>query len=239
MTAINAVSSPNAVWLLTDTAVYDEDLMVVGFSTKVTLLPHLGMAIAKSGAIKQHAALVDGFMEFSSFDDFVDRGEAKFRDLWEDEHFRLYGHDEDCDHFRLVTIGWSDREKCAQIYVMCTEAQQNIEAFKLDTAPIAIHPGVHPRVLEEAGLTVDGLPRGEPEEWLGRLVDLQRARRCGHRNAPMTYDELPAESGGYKVGGAAAVLTKLTRHGITQRVIRRWPDKLNCKIEIEAREAAQ
>jgi hypothetical protein len=233
MTAINALVVPGAAYSITDTALYDGFAIVHGFSTKVTTLPHLSMAISTSGAYEQHAAVVQGLCEFKSFDDFVEGGEAKLRELWDDGHFWLPGREDDSEHFRLVVIGWSDRDKAAQLYVLCTEAQPDCEAFTLTAAPIALNPGEHPQVLEEAGLTVNGAPVGEPEDWLCRLIDLQRSRRAGPRGTPCTYEEPDAENGSYNIGGHA-VLTKLTRHGITQRVVRRWNDRLHSTIEIEA-----
>jgi hypothetical protein len=238
MTAINALVVPGAAYLITDTAIYDGLAIVHGFSTKVTTLPHLGMAISTSGYHEQHAAVVLGLREFMSFDDFVDGGEVRLRELWDDGHFELVGPDDGRENFRLVVVGWSDRDKCAQLYVLCTEAQPACEAFALTASPIALNPGVHPDVLEEAGLTVDGKAAGEPEDWLMRLIDLQRSRRSGPRGTPCSYIEPDAENGTYTIGGHA-VLTKLTRHGITQRVVRRWPDQLHSEIDIEAREATQ
>jgi hypothetical protein len=238
MTAINALVVPGAAYSITDTALYDDLAIVHGFSTKVTTLPHLGMAISTSGAHAQHDAVVQGLWEFKSFDDFVDGGEVKLRELWDDGHFWLASRENDTEHFRLVVIGWSDRDKAAQLYVLCTEAQPAVKPFTLTAGPIALNPGVHPKRLEEAGLTVNGAPTGEPEEWLCRLIDLQRSKRVGPRGTPCTYEEPDAENGSYNIGGHA-VLTKLTRHGITQRVVRRWPDRLHSEIEIEAREAAQ
>jgi hypothetical protein len=238
MTAINALVVPDAAYMITDTAIYDGFAIVHGFSTKVTTLPHLGMAISTSGAHEQHDAVVRGLFEFMSFDAFVDGGEVKLRELWDDGHFQLVGPDDGRENFRLVVIGWSDRDKSPQLHVLCTEAQPDCEPFTLTAAPIAINPGEHPKVLEEAGLTVDGNAVGEPEDWLCRLIDLQRSRRAGPRGTPCTYEEPDAENGSYNIGGHA-VLTKLTRHGIVQRVVRRWNDRLHSTIEIEAREATQ
>lgn len=238
MTANNALVVPSAAYLITDTAIYDDEAVVHGFTNKVRTLPHLGMAISTCGTNGCADVVAKALFEFASFDDFLDRGETKLRELWDDGFFEISNF-EDLNHFRLFVIGWSEREKRARLVVLCTEPQPMYVAFELTEAPIAINPGVHHDRLEEAGLLVNGAPVGEPEDWLMRLIDIQRSKRTGARNTPVTYEETPAESGGkYHIGGAA-VLTKLTRHGITQRVVRRWPDKLHSEIEIEPREATQ
>jgi hypothetical protein len=234
MTANNALVTQAAAYLITDTTGYDDEAVVRCFHTKVLTLPHLGMAISTAGTNAHLDVVAKGLIDFTSFDDFLDRGQEKLRELWDDGFFELFA-DEELNHFRLFVIGWSEREKRARLVVLCTEPQPMYTAFELTDAPIAINPGIHRDCLEDAGLTVNGAPVGEPEAWLMRLIDIQRARRAGPRNTPITYEEPASESGGSYTIGGHAVLTKLTRHGITQRVVRRWPDKLNCKVEIEAR----
>jgi hypothetical protein len=198
MTANNALIVPGAAYMITDTAIYDDEAVVHGFHTKVMTLPHIGMAISTAGTNAHLDVVAKGLIEFTSFDDFLDRGEAKFRELWEDGVFELF-NDERLNNFRLFAIGWSDREKRARLVVLCTEPQPMYVAFELTDAPIAINPGVHRDCLEDAGLTVDGAPVGEPEDWLIRLIDIQRSRRTGPPNTPITYEETPADSGGENI----------------------------------------
>jgi hypothetical protein len=222
MTAVNALCVPEAAFLLCDTAVYDRECVVVGFAPKAFTVPHLRMAFATSGSHEQGPRVLSALMEFGSFDELVDGGSAHLRDLWESGEFECTGYDR--DDFRLIMVGWSDRNAHAELWVTSTAKEPDVAPFEFAKAQVAINPGTDFDVLRDAGLLSGDTPvGGDPEQWLGKLIDIQRSRACGPRGQPAPY--APVADGDFVVGGAA-VLTKVTKHGIVQRVVRRWHDRI-------------
>lgn len=230
MTATNALVTADAGYLMTDTAIYDQAGIVCGFSTKVTTFPHLNMAFSTSGANEHHATAKGAFMTFASFDDAAEGIGDRLREMWEDGRFerRFDG----TDSLRLLIVGWSSRSRSAELYGISSEPEPDCDPFVLTRSYVAINPGTNQRSLAEAGLLVDGKPVGsDPEDWLTRLIDVQRQRPSAPRGTPDTY-ERPSNADHLKfVVGGHAVLTKVGRHGITQRVVRRWNDAVDAFIE--------
>jgi hypothetical protein len=212
---------------MTDTCTYNRDAFVRGFATKVVTLPHLRMALATSGRHVTSSQVSDVLLTLLSFDEIIDQIPDLLRESSERGEFEHFG--DDFDDFRLVITGWSDRVAAMQLYTFDSYAHDGMEAFAPVQLASAVAPALHLDVLREAGLFDGDMPViSNPEEWLTKVTDCQRRRRIGDRGSAPSYSEPP--EGAYVVGGAA-VLTKVTKHGIVQRVVRRWPDQLDAYIE--------
>jgi hypothetical protein len=228
MTAINALATPQAAYMIADTAAYFDDGEIGGFESKVLTLPHLRMALATSGKCEQRWRVAKALLKITSFDDVIEHAPARLRELWDEGEFHDYDQDEDAA-FRLIVAGWSERAREAAVYALATDEQPGQTPFTFAMAPVAITPSVHLDVLVREGLVVDGAPKGQsPEDWLCRLIDLQRRTR--HCAAGLVAVESNDNSDDPFVVGGHAVITRVAADGITQRVVRRWSDRIFEKI---------
>lgn len=218
MTAINGLVGQDAAYLLADTAIYRPDGRVVGFSTKVTTVPHMRMAFATSGRVEQGRMVADVLMKFTTFHSVLYETTAVLRELWDDEVDGL---------LRLLIIGWDDLRRRPKMVVMSSREEVDLPAFTFSNAQLIFAPSVHHDVLRDAGLldAQEQLICSDPTEILTRIVDIQRQRPVNRMGGMGTYEISIDENSIFIVGGHA-VITRVDQFRITQRVIRRWPDRV-------------
>jgi hypothetical protein len=218
MTAINALKYGDAAYLLTDTASYLDTGLVVGFSSKTVTLPHLNMALAVSGAVQTQDKIIAALMPFGSFEEVIEEIPALLRGMWEAGAFEVPGEDDPgLDTFRVFMIG-----HCSNgpgVHALSTQAEPSLEPFTWRFKGIIMSPSLSLGLLEERGLysPTCGYATRDPSELLPLLVDVQRSLPRGRKTDDKDV---------FVIGGAA-VLTKIDASGISQRVVRRWPDRVD------------
>jgi hypothetical protein len=233
LTAINALSTPQAAYMIADSAAYWDDGEIGGFESKVLTLPHLRMALATSGKLEQRWRVAKGLLKMASFDDVIEQAPARLRELWDEGEFHDYRDQDEDAAFRLIVAGLSERTGQGAVYALATDEQPGQTPFTFALAPIAITPSVHPDRLRKAKLIDDNNIAGgsPPEDWLTRLIDLQR--ELVHLPAgEVARAEDVAEDEGQRTIGGHAVLTRIDANGITQTVVRRWNDSIGEKIDL-------
>jgi hypothetical protein len=215
MTAINAFAEERRACIVTDCAVYNPDKIITGFHSKVVTLPHLGAAFATSGLVVTGYELARVFYSFESFDDLVGRIAELVRGAWDDGDLR-FADDDTRDHFRLFVIGWSTNRKKAELYQLSSQAELDEEPFALISKSGLFTPHI-------AGGDIDRIMRSSNDnvERLSKIIDVQRAK--------------PLDQGRALVGGCA-YLTQVDEAGISQRVLKRWRDRVGEPIDLSTGE---
>ena len=227
MSAINAIVTPTAAFMISDGLRYNNGEVTCVDFDKSFVLRGVRAAVAATGDAKTgfffRAAIED---EFKRFDDLVSAGSAFFV-----EGFRAFAH-RFCGGnavSNVVLIGWLEGENRPAAFAidlvegMCQwrgvssggcDAHGTLEEHPVIAAPCPsldeMLAGGYP--LGAAGDCVD------PESKLVRMLEIQRRMR--------------ADDGKYYVGGLAT-LTSVTANGVAQRVVHRRPDKVGEVIKPE------
>lgn len=232
MSAIITLTRQHAVDVLTDGAAYDEDGILRAVVGKAIALPTLPAVITARGpllflqAIAFRASAI-----FSSFDELVDGIEARFDELVDNVDELLAGSGQPaCE---LYIAGWSARRNRPEAYLFRTHSvdwtpEKKIsetisnEAGKLIELDVcSITPGPYVADLKAAGFTGDEDPDKLGPEDLLRIMEVQRR---------MSFD---GTNGKFHGVGGLALLSSVTRDGVAQRVIHRWPDRVGELIKPE------
>lgn len=237
MTAINALVLSDRVVLATDTSLYDHTGRVIGFGSKVVALPHLRMAIACRGPYAWVGVAASEIgADFESFDDFTQDGGEYLRDLY-DENFSIFANGE--SEFDMCIVGWKERSNKPAAYVVSSMDHEDGErglkgsgAFTLARRSFICAPSLR----HDPAADLKGREGPQDEEWAADyLVSLMERQRL--QKWPLGSG---AEEKGYIVGGAATA-TVITAGGVSQKIVRRWPDRVDswiCPEGAEADEAA-
>jgi len=218
MSAINAIVTTTAAHMLVDGLCYHNGEVTKVDSEKAYVLRGMRAAVAATGDAKTayffQAAIEQ---EFTKFEDVVAAG----------SEFFVQGFKAFANRFcsgnavsNVVLIGWLEMEnRPAAFGIDLVEGAGNWASSRRSSGdPIGILAelpiiAVPPPSLDEImaanyPLGSAGDPVG-PEEKILHLMEVQR--------------RIPADDGKFYVGGQA-MLTTITAQGVTQRVIRQWPE---------------
>jgi hypothetical protein len=222
MTAINLYASGPRGLLMTDTAAYDDDGLVHRFVSKSVAIPRLRAAIATRGMIEMLPMLASRLdLAARDFDQVIDDGGAIVRH-WFDEQ------DRDGDvleaEFELSVVGWSESRKACLAIQMTSMDVPGRAAFTWSTGAVLIGPNPPMQDLIDAGVLVGGIfDERNIEAALLKVIEIQRS----YKTTLGTDPSLPER---HTVGGQA-IVTEVTEHGIAQRIVRTWPDRLGEHID--------
>jgi hypothetical protein len=242
MTAINAYASAtgDAAYMITDSAEYylrgEKAGVVSRLGKKGVLIPELRIMLATCGA----PGLADAFADecrdcASSFDDVIRELPGRLRSMADHEAFiRAEDPDDDANHFRLFVAGWSGERRRPELYTL--QSRRADDGAGASMEPFSFVGGM--RILvQPGGVTLDtlrnlGFVQGgqvivrDPTKFLTAVIDWQR-RNCPFENV----------AGRYCIGGEATV-TRIDAKGVSERVVRRWPDQVGELITPEAEKEA-
>lgn len=240
MSAVNVLVQPRqGVHILSDGLGYRPDGVIVRIGPKCFTIPNANCAIASMGA--GSAALVFGYdlgSEYSTFDEIVENAEKAIPGIYQ-RHKKTFDQAQFSD-VQLFIAGWSDERDQAEAYAMlvtdgssdehwrkmhASEDAFAFEPFKLQRIDdYACNPGVEIETMKAAHYPVRGttleeiVANTDPQVDLLHMMEMQRRM------------ETPLRAGldlHYWVGGFA-LLTSVTRDGITQKVLHRWSeDRVN------------
>lgn len=220
MTAINLFASGPRGLLMTDTAAYDDDGVVNSFVSKSIAIPRLRMAMATRGLISTLPALASRIdLMVSSFDNLIES--PGFIAPW----FAEQDNDEAMEReFELSAIGWSDSRKAVIAIQMASIDVPGRAAFDWSGGAVIIGPNPHLHDLVAAGVLINGVfDESNIEASLLKVMEIQR----GYRTRLGTDPSLPER---HCVGGQA-IVTQVTEHGIAQRIVRTWHDRVGEHID--------
>ncbi|WFT91265.1 hypothetical protein QA633_23110 [Bradyrhizobium barranii] len=224
MSAINALVQSNAVHMMTDTLLY-----IGGKVTQIDFpkcLPIRGMraAVASTGPASFAYLLAEMLAtSCTAFDEVVAKDREWFRGAfdWYIENERAGAS----EYATVVLVGWLEREnRPAAFAIELSNGGERAEWIRSNSAysdptaiahdlielPILANPTPPVEDLIAAGWPI-GVDRDarDAEADLLHMLEIQRRRQ--------------ARDGKYYIGGHA-VLTTVTRDGVTQRAVHRWPE---------------
>jgi hypothetical protein len=212
MTAINAIADRDRAYLLADTATYNSSGLITSFSAKARTLPHLNIAFAVTGTVYAGNEIAGVFGSFDSYESAIDGIAAGLRQAYADGQLYCGLETPKQKEFRVIICGWSPA-RGPEVFAISSNQEPSAAPFTLVKKGCFITPGLSAEELAQAGILVDGkIQFDDPAQCLAAMIDLQRCRVW--------------ESGNYIIGGAA-VLTTIDEGGISQRVVRRWADRVN------------
>lgn len=238
MSAINCINTRDAAHIVTDACWYDTEGVVLKIGPKQFSLPHLPAVIATRGS--GYAPPIFGHefgTRFATFDELVEGVEEATVDV----HNAYLGMFEECGNpdVEIIIAGYSaSRGSCAAYMIKTAELDDatrreadrlNIvvpEAFQLLALPgVTMGPQIEAEALREAGLHFD-LTRDDCAALHAKAITLLELQR----EICVSYAEgMPMIHG---VGGFAQIGT-VTKEGVQQSILHRWPDKLGVEIEPE------
>lgn len=244
MSALNIVRQPDSIHLLSDGAVYDADGVVRFIRPKTFALPHLRAFIGTRGPDRSTDLI--GFALASlhrTFDELVDGIEEGLPEICAACADQLKGAAS--GRIELMIVGWSSERQSFEAYMIATreadwsaEAGDGIEQLGVGAyalTPIAdwlvISPALSEERLREAlsdGPRCDSPERFVPE--MHGLALLEQQRRIRKGMLPDWQDE---DDQHHWVGGFA-LLSTVTRSGISETVIHDWNDTVGDLIEPES-----
>ena len=229
MTAIVIVSQPRfgCVHIGTDAAIYREHEGVVAFGNKVVPIAHLSAAITGAGNASAGALLGRSFgCEFTSWDDVVERAPAVLPMLT-----KSYG----LPNGAVMILAGISKKRGAEAYSFSLDdslppdtTRAEMEASEYHAAPFQfvklpdhVNTPVPPAEIIQAA-NFEGFDADEDPDvvrWsILKLLTMQRAM------------PLPDGIGG--IGGFAEITT-VSESEITQRIVKRWPDKIGAPLRPE------
>jgi hypothetical protein len=221
MTAISAVATASGAYLMSDSATYNHEGIVTRFSPKVVTFPHLSLAVAVTGAVRNGDEVVRIIREFGSYDEVMSGIADAIRDAWECGAFDV--GDDEANHLHVVLAGWSHERKRGEVCYVSTTDNLGHPAFTPSNKTSIISPSIGEDGMQAIGvMTPDGKIKCGPDEFLTKVIEYQRGMPWpvpGH-----------AEAVKYIVGNSAD-LTVVNAAGITQRVVLRWTDKIGAPID--------
>jgi hypothetical protein len=217
LTAINALARGSRAFLLTDTAAYGFDGVVTQFLAKVVTFPHIRCAFAARGCLKAIQTMAEELAPAQSFDDLIATSARPLREAHEAGSFD-WGEEAEPE-FELVVVGMSEARRRAEAYIITSVERGEAKPFVFRRHDIITAPSVAPEAMRAGGL----FRGGDPAEDLLALAEVQRA--AAHPIATVRPDDR------HFVVGGSAVLTEISEAGISQRVLRVWPDRVGERIQ--------
>jgi hypothetical protein len=237
MSAIAILRQKKAIHFLTDAASYTADGVVTGIGSKVGLIENPPIAIYTRGPANTAtlaARQLDG--AFASFDDLIANAEDRIKCFYyvNAEHMRASGFP-DLD---MYLFGWSESRNCPEGYsIRCgfddSDLHRDTDWGGIRPAPFKLHTLSAlccAPLIDQAQLPATGFPMHLKPNKLNPETDLLHLMELMRRTPSEMKPWLPKIN---TVGGFA-LLTSVSRTGITQKVLAEYSDRVGEKITPEA-----
>lgn len=220
MTAINVIRQRDRILMFTDGACYSADGVLLALGAKVLPIVHMRAAIATRGSvIALPIYYLKLAMAFATFDEMVADG-GRVVEAAYDENFHALTQSGESE-VEIIIAGFSESRDQPETWVVSSCERGGLEPFVLTPAPAAIvAPGLDPSVIRARGFNseADVLARFDPETDGVFYMEQQRLRP--------TNTTTGGDHGDRFIIGGFCQLTEITRRGISQRILKRWPDKI-------------
>jgi hypothetical protein len=213
MTAINVIRRPDAVFVLTDGAHYDDNGVVGHIGQKVIVLPFLRAVIAARGPSELFAALhLKVFADMPrSFEQLVDELPNMVREITADYHRSAA---------EVMLAGISFDRQATESYVLFTEETAGMSPFVMhELPPVQGAPAPNPLQAAEFGLGSITPETFNPYVHGPAILQAQRRTLVGPEKP---YD--------YSVGGFV-MLNTIHSGGVNSEILHVWPDEIGHVIE--------
>jgi hypothetical protein len=223
MTAINIIRQRYRVSILTDGAGYTSDGTLQGHLTKCMTIPHLRTAVATRGSGLLTALFAANFgCVANSFDHLVSIGGAFAEELYDANFAGICASSE--TEVEIFIAGWSESNNRPEAYFLCSDDRHGFEPWQFHPIPqdVTVAPLPSPEELKAGGFDLSMNPANfDPVRHGVMVMEVQRKMKL----QPSPYgDEC-------HIVGAFACLTEITKDGISQKIIKRWPDKMGEMID--------
>jgi hypothetical protein len=211
MTAINIVQKKDEILIMTDGAGIGPGGMMNAMVSKVSIIPPALTVIAARGPI-QLAPLCALKMQCEglTFDAFIEILPDLARAFLRDIVSKMAGIQEQAE---ITVAGWSDREGAFAVYMMpCDDRYVGVHPYSLvrhDPSAAHVSPAIDPAAF--------------------RMPPLESFRAELHGVVLMEKQRQEQEYRG-AIGGFLQS-TRITRRGISSRIMYFWPDKIGYSID--------
>lgn len=218
MTAINLVVQRDAVHLLTDGALYDHDGIIRAIASKSVVSQQHRMAIVPSGMATGHQVAA-GLNRHGA------RTQARALAALpavaaEIKAFNVAGNPPGDHDLQLFVAIWSDCSDRGEAWILSTNRAYFGEGYM---------PGTLAEIEKLIGMDID---LGALQ---GRRIDYSDARsfdaECDGLALLEAQRRKPWDDGVFFVGGHAELST-VTRTGVAQKILRKWPDQIGERITV-------
>lgn len=240
MTAINIITKPDAIHVLTDGAFYSSEGILLEVGTKCFALPTLDMVLVGRGR--------KDFMPFfiseldkraSDFDSAIEESPGALQAVMSCIPILLLNREQQAGAFdpafELWLMGYSRSRNAFETYILPThDLHPGLLAWQMGRVEgsMICAPVPTAEACRLAGVPDDiSIENFDPEIDGLRLLEIQR-------HVPSAPDQRRPEKVGCIVG-ALAQITTITREGVSSKILRRWPDRIGEPINRAASMATQ
>lgn len=239
MTAINVIVRPEAVYLATDGAWYNDEGVLYGFAPKTYPLPHWPGAIATRGPALALAMVgAEVGLLFEDIDAFAPRACEFLRNVVSRPEWQMMCRVERKD-IDLVVVGWSRARNAPRAFMLSTGADSDLarpdlgeewegvtfdrsEGYTLTEIEAAMMlPLPDAALLGQVGISADvDVEEVQP-------IDLAMRMLCAQRQ----WKDAPAAGGEptHFVGGFG-MMTTVNSQAVSQMKTNDWPDSIGRRI---------
>lgn len=242
MSALNVYLRRDRAWMQTDASLYDQQGRIVRFGPKAFTMANLRAVVSARG-LQGIAPTVAPILSwsFSTFDEMVTHGSIVVRDAYLN-FVRTYvdGRVGERD-IEMLVLGWSekeDRPRAFRFYSESIGAMAGVEPYRF-----------HPFEEDENWELSPAFQSLEPWQRLGRQgIELDENGFTTEQFDPVAHGlaymeeqrQIRVDLGQNKqisIVGGFLLSHEITRDGVSERIVQRWPDKVGEPIQPEERPA--
>ncbi|MGP2493506.1 hypothetical protein ACTDI4_17985 [Mesorhizobium sp. PUT5] len=222
MTAVNVFLRRDRGFVMTDAAMYLSDGTVVGFGQKAVAMPGLNSVIACRGSQMATALIaMDLAIQFRTFDEMAESASVFLRN-WHDSNLIALANIGAQD-INVIVAGWS--EEFGRPMGFCFDSRTD-DFDTMDSADDwwVTSPCVsdeEERNLHSIGCELEVDVRGANFDPIRHGIPYMEAQR---RMKIDGYSDISEDA--ISLVGGNILLSEITQHGISQRVIHSWPDEI-------------
>lgn len=218
MTAINALASGPVGLIVSDTACYDAAGVVQAFMSKVIALPRIRTAIALRGpmaALPFFACDLD--FGCDSFDDVIERG-PRLMEITFNANMMAWADRSFDPELEITVVGWSEKQRRCRALGIQSHDGGDREPFTWFEQSVIFSPDPSMEQLREAGVIAanGGFDDADVAGSMLKLIKLQRTLKN-----PMRGSGARAH-----IVGGDVMFTEVGEHGVVQRIVHRWQDRI-------------
>jgi hypothetical protein len=223
MSAVNALVQSDAVHLMTDGLLYANGKVLQTDFSKCLPLKRCRAAVATTGPASFAYLLAEMLANCTSFDEVVAKDREWFRGAF--DWYVAHERNGASEYATVVLIGWLECEnRPAAFAIELSNGGEKKDFVRSNSGHIDEGSIAHD--LTELPILANPVPPVEDLIAGGWPIGVDRDKRDAARDLLHMMEiqrQRPASDGRHYVGGQA-VLTTVTREGVAQRVVRRWPE---------------
>lgn len=240
MSALNVFIRKDRAWMQTDASLYDQQGNIVAFGPKAYVLSNLRAVISARGLQSVTPMLVPILgWQFATFDDLIEHGAPVIRNVFCEFVKSYVAADAAERDIELIILGWSEKEDGPRAYRFYSDAVANLHgdaAFEF-----------HPFASDETWELSPAFQTLEPWNRLGRQgIELDENGFTTEQFDPVTHGLAYMEEQRHiyvdfetnkqiSICGGFLASVEISRDGVSEKILHRWPDKVGEPIRPEPR----